>query len=146
MSVHAAYEELKGSSGREIWFRPPRYDARVLFPQSPPKVRLRSAVHKLQDISLGGVAVLCNQAADDIPDIGDVLPLTIQQMGFSIFESEARVLRREDTVFGSKLAFNFVDSFIEFEKLLSRNTQAHISARAENPAHDQLVSREYRLF
>ena len=141
-----AYEELKGASGKEVWFRPPRYDARVLFPQSPPKVRLRSAVHKLQDISLGGVAVLCSQSADDIPDIGDVLPLTIQQMGFSIFESEARVLRREDTVFGSKLAFNFVDSFIEFEKLLSRNTQAHISARAENPAHDQLVSREYRLF
>jgi len=141
-----AYEELKGSSGKEVWFRPPRYDARILFPQSPPKVRLRSAVHKLQNISLGGVAVMCGQSNENIPEIGEVLPLTIQQMGISIFESEARVCRREDTVFGSKLAFHFIDSFVEFEKLLSRNTQAHISARVEEAVHDHLVPREYRLF
>jgi hypothetical protein len=142
-----AYEELRGSVGKEVWFRPPRYDARVLFPQSPPKVRLRSGIHKLQDISLGGLAVLCNQSAEDVPEIGEVVPLTVQQLGFSIFESEARVCRREDTVFGSKLAFNFIDSFIEFDKLLSRNTQAHISARAENnAANDHLIPREYRLF
>ena len=146
MPVHA-YEELKGSSGREMWFRPPRYQARVLFPQSPPKVRLRSAVHKLQDISLGGVAVLCHQSAEDIPDVGDVLPLTIQQAGFSIFESEARVCRREDTAFGSKLAFTFVQNFIEFDKLLNRNTQAHISARAQSQqASNSLIPRDYRMF
>jgi len=146
MSV-LAYEELKGSSGKEVWFRPPRYEARKLFPQSPPKVRLRSSVHKLQDISLGGLAVMCNQAAEDIPQIGEVLPLTIQQLGFSIFESEARVCRREDTVFGSKLALHFIDSFIEFDKLLSRNTQAHISARNEhNTANDHLIPKDYRLF
>lgn len=142
-----AYEELKGSSGKEIWFRPPRYDARVLFPKSPPKVRLRSNVHKLQDISLGGIAVMCGQAAEDIPEIGEILPLTIQQAGFSIFEGDARVCRREDTVFGSKLALNFVHGFIEFDKLLNRNTQAHISARAENnAAANHLVSKEYRMF
>ena len=146
MSVHA-YEDLKGSSGREVWFRPPRYQARILFPQSPPKVRLRSAVHKLQDISLGGISVLCNQSAEDIPDVGDVLPLTIQQAGFSIFESDARVCRREDTVFGSKLAFNFVRNFIEFDKLLNRNTQAHISARAQtHQANNSLIPRDYRMF
>ena len=31
-------------------------------------------------------------------------------------------------MFGSKLAFNFVDRFVEFDKLLTRNTQAQIAA------------------
>jgi hypothetical protein len=92
-----AYEELKGSSGKDIWFRTPRYEARKLFPQSPPRVRMRSGTHQLQNISLGGVAVTCNQAADDIPDVGEIVPLKIQQSGFSIFESDAKVCRREDT-------------------------------------------------
>jgi extracellular factor (EF) 3-hydroxypalmitic acid methyl ester biosynthesis protein len=142
-----AYEELKGSSGKDIWFRTPRYEARKLFPQSPPRVRLRSGIHQLQNISLGGVAVSCNQTSDDIPQVGEIVPLRIQQSGFSIFESDARVCRREDTVFGATLAFNFVNSFIEFEKLLSRNAQAHIFARADsNTSNSNLVAKEYRLF
>jgi hypothetical protein len=108
---------------------------------------LRSQVHQLQNISLGGVTVVCNQTSDDIPDVDEVLPLTIQQSGYTIFESSARVCRREDTVFGSKLAFNFVNNFIEFDKLLSRNAQAHISARTDaHTAIAHLVSKDYKLF
>ena len=52
-----AYEELKGSSGREIWFRAPRYQARQLFPHLPPRVRVHSSLHKLHDLSIGGIGV-----------------------------------------------------------------------------------------
>lgn len=142
-----AYEELKGSTGKDIWFRPPRYEVRKLFPRSPPKVRLDSEIHQLHDISLGGAAVIYNQVAENIPEVGQTLPLTIQQSGFSIFECEAIVCRREDSVFGSKIALNFVDCFLNFEKFLSRNAQAHICARAENnTANGHLVAKEYRLF
>src|SRR5580765_2904690 len=112
-----AYEELKGSSGREIWFRAPRYEARKLFPHLPPKVKVRSSLHKLHDISLGGIAVVCGQTAEDVPEVGEVIPLTIQQAGYPIFECNARVCRRENTVFGSKVAFSFVNDFMEFDKL-----------------------------
>jgi hypothetical protein len=113
-----AYEELKGSSGREIWFRAPRYEARKLFPHLPPRVRVRTSLHKLHNISLGGIAVVCNQAAEDLPDVGEIVPLTIQQSSYAIFESNARVSRRENTVFGAKVAFNFVHGFVELDKLL----------------------------
>src|SRR5258708_39744790 len=119
-----AYEELKGSSGREIWFRAPRYEARKLFPHLPPRVGVRTSLHKLHDISLGGIAVVCNQTVEDIPDVGEVVPLTIQQSSYTIFESNARVSRRENTVFGSKGPFSFVNGFVEFHKLLSRNLHA----------------------
>src|SRR6266852_6119765 len=125
-----AYEELKGSSGREIWFRAPRYEARKLFPHLPPRVRVRASLHKLHDISLGGVAIVCGQTAEDVPDVGEVVPLSIQQSGYTIFESNARVCRRENTVFGSKVAFSFVNGFVEFEKLLSRNVQAQIALQS----------------
>jgi hypothetical protein len=143
-----AYEELKGSSGREIWFRAPRYEARKLFPHLPPRVRVRSSLHKLHDISLGGIAVVCNQAAEDVPDIGEVVPLSIQQAGHSIFESNARVSRREGTVFGSKVAFSFVNGFVEFDKLLSRNVQAQIAVQSAlfTGETSQLVPKEYRVF
>ena len=143
-----AYEELKGASGREVWFRAPRYEARKLFPHLPPRVRIRGSLHKLHDISLGGVAVVCSQMAEDIPEVGEIVPLAIQQSGYPIFESNARVCRRENTVFGSKLAFSFVNGFVEFDKLLSRNVQAQIALQSAlfTGETTQLVPKEYRIF
>lgn len=143
-----AYEELKGSTGRQIRFRAPRYDARRMFPSLAPRVRVRSTAFRLHDISLGGLAVLSKQSQDQLPEVGETVALSIQQSGLPIFESSARVCRAESTVFGSKIAFNFVDRFVEFDKLLTRNTQAQIAARAPAFAAEatQLVPQEYRAF
>jgi len=143
-----AYEELKGSTGRQIRFRPQRYDARQLFPSLAPRVRVRSNAYRLHDISLGGLAALSKQAHDDHLVAGDTVALSIQQSGLPIFESLARVCRTENTVFGSKVSFNFVDRFIEFDKLLTRNTQAQIAARSPLFVSEtsQLVPTEYRAF
>jgi extracellular factor (EF) 3-hydroxypalmitic acid methyl ester biosynthesis protein len=143
-----AYEELKGAGGREVWFRAPRYEARKLFPHLPPRVGVNASLHKLHDISLGGIAVVCNQSAEDIPEVGEVVPITLQQSGYTIFEVNARVCRRENTVFGSKLAFTFVNGFVEFEKLLSRNVQAQIALQSAlfSGEATQLVPRDYRVF
>ncbi len=143
-----AYEELRGSSGREVWFRPPRYEARKLFPHLLPRVRVGSTLYNLQNISLGGVAVIAQHGAEAALEVGEVVPLTIQQSGLSIFESEARVCRTETTVFGSKVAFNFLNSHVEFDQLLNRNAQAQIVRRSSllNGATAQLVSKDYRAF
>jgi extracellular factor (EF) 3-hydroxypalmitic acid methyl ester biosynthesis protein len=141
-----AYEELKGSTGRQIRFRPPRYDARRMFPNLAPRVRVRTNAYRLHDISLSGLAALSKQANDDLPEVGETVSLSIQQSGLPIFESSARVCRAESTVFGSKIAFNFLDRFVEFDKLLTRNTQALIAARAPAFESSQLVPHAYRAF
>lgn len=143
-----AYEELRGAAGREIRFRPPRYDARKLFPHLVPRVRVGPSIYNLQNISLGGVAATSHNGGDEVLRVGDVVPLTIQQSGLSIFESEARVCRTESTIFGAKVAFNFVGNFVEFETLLSRNAQAQIARQSLllNGETAQLVSKEYRAF
>ncbi|MEY4878830.1 MAG: hypothetical protein RJB62_298 [Pseudomonadota bacterium] len=142
-----AYEELKGSTGREIWFRPPRFSARELFPSRAPRVRVGTSVFQLHDISLGGLAAISKNSGDSPLEVGEVIPLTVQQCGLPIFEAQARVCRVENTHFGSKIAFAFVDAFVEFDKLLNRNVQAQIAAQPlllNSEAH-QLVPKEYRV-
>jgi extracellular factor (EF) 3-hydroxypalmitic acid methyl ester biosynthesis protein len=143
-----AYEELKGSAGRQIWFRAPRYEARKLFPHSPPRVRVRSSFHKLHDISLGGMTILCSQSAEEIPGVGETVPVALHQSGITIFEANAKVCRRENTVFGSKLALSFTSGFVEFDRLISRNVQAQIAQQSLAFAGEgaALVPREYRVF
>lgn len=143
-----AYEELRGSQGREVWFRPPRYEARKLFPHIQPRVRVGSNLYNLQNISLGGVAVLAQHGAESALEVGEVVPLTIQQSGLSIFESEARVCRTETTLFGAKVAFHFLNNHVEFDTLLNRNAQAQIARRSAllNGETAQLVSKDYRAF
>ena len=142
-----AYDELRGSEGRRVWYRPPRYEAQKLFPGRAPRVCFRSRSYILQNISLGGVAAVSKEAPEQIPEVGAVLPLQIQQGGLTIFESQARVCRAEQTVFGSRIALNFVDSFVDFDKLINRNAQAQIATRTWSYSQATTrVAAEYRAF
>ena len=68
-----AYEELQGSRGREIRYRPPRYQARALFPHRPPKLRIGASAYQIQNISIGGVAAIGKEAGNDDLSVGDTL-------------------------------------------------------------------------
>jgi extracellular factor (EF) 3-hydroxypalmitic acid methyl ester biosynthesis protein len=143
-----AYEELQGSRGRETRYRPPRYATRTLFPHIPPRLRIGAAAYQIQNISLGGIAAVAKETPDEDLRVGDTVRLTIQQSGLPIFESDAKVRWAEKTVFGSKVAFSFVDRFLEIEKLINRNLQAQIATRS-SPAGSQaaaLVPQDYRAF
>jgi SAM-dependent methyltransferase len=142
------YEELKGASGREMWFRPPRYDARKLFPVRAPRVRVKSSSYQLHDISLTGLSVIARHAHEDELHTGEIVPMAFQQAGLSIFESKARVRRTENTLFGAKVAFSLEDSYIDFPRLLSRNVQAQIAANGNSTGGDRsaLVPPAYRGF
>lgn len=142
-----AYDELKGASGRKMSYRPVRYDARRLFPTLPPRVKVRANAYQLHNISLGGLAAIARHTNEDMLEVGEIVPLSVQQSGQPIFESNARVCRTESTVFGSNVAFSFVDRFVEFDKLITHNTQAQMATQAAllGPGA-QLVPQEYRAF
>src|SRR5690348_7299041 len=116
-----AYEQLQGAGGRQRRYRAPRYDARRLFPNLVPRVRVRTATYRLHDISLGGLAALAKQTELDTLEPGEKVELSIQQSGIPIFETAANVCRLENTVFGSKVAFSFLDRPMDLGKLLTRN-------------------------
>jgi hypothetical protein len=141
-----AYEELKGASGRQIFFRPKRYEAADLFSGTPPKVVVKSATFRLSDISLTGICVNANQAVDVTIEVGEVLPIAVRQAGVAIFEGSAKVVRSERSVFGPKVALNLVDGVVDFHSLLRRNAQARISQQLAtlDPHAGGLVPAEYR--
>lgn len=142
-----AYEELKGSSGKEIWFRPTRFEARQLFPNNPPRVRVKSSSYQLHNISLTGIAVIAKHVEEELT-LGETVPIIFQQAGLSIFEGRAKLCRSETTAFGSKYAFSLVDSYVDFDRLLSRNVQAQIAANGSflTTERSALVPKEYRAF
>lgn len=141
-----SYEDLKGSSGRDAWYRPPRYDARQLFPVLAPRVKIKSASYQLHDISLGGISVLSKDSSDTDLQIGEVVPVTIHQGEFPIFQSEARVCRAESNFLGSKIAFNFLNGFVEFDKLINKNAEAQVTLKASlfSAEKCRLLPGEYR--
>jgi extracellular factor (EF) 3-hydroxypalmitic acid methyl ester biosynthesis protein len=141
-----AYEDLKGSSGRQIFFRPKRYEAAELFGGAPPKIWLKSGIFRLGDISLTGVSANANQSVEVSFEAGEVVPMLIKQSGMTIFEGRARVVRGERSVFGSKVALNLVDGVMDFHALLKRNAQARASQQltALEPHGGGLVPAEYR--
>ena len=141
-----AYEDLKGSSGRQIFFRPKRYDGAQLFAGAPPKVYLKSAVFRLGDISLTGICINANQSVEVVVEAGEVLPIIVKQAGVAILECKAKVVRSERSLFGSKVALNLVDGVIDFHSLLRRNAQARISQELAllEPQVGGLIAPEYR--
>jgi hypothetical protein len=141
-----AYDALKGSQGRRVWYRPPRYDAARLFPGRPPRLRLKSRSYMLQNISLGGVAAVSKEAAAP-PEPGETLPLEIEQGGLTIFAGKAQVCRSEQTVFGARVALKLVDATIDFDALLNRNAQAQIATHTWSYSQaTRHVATEYRAF
>lgn len=141
-----AYEELKGSSGRQIFFRPQRFAANELFQDTPPKVMLHGLEFRLANLSLTGASVNANQSVEvDFTD-GDILPIDIKQSGVSIMESRARVMRTERHPFGTRVALQFIDGTVDFNSLLSRNAQARISQQLRHfdPTQISIVPAEYR--
>ena len=141
-----AYEDLKGSSGRQIFFRPKRYDAAQLFAGVPPKILLKSAIFRLGDISLTGICVNANQSVEIVVEAGEMLPIVVKQAGVAILECKAKVVRSERSLFGSKVALNLVDGVVDFHSLLRRNAQARISQELAllDPQVDGLIASEYR--
>lgn len=141
-----AYEELKGSSGRQMYFRPKRFEAANLFFGTPPKVTINANAFRLGNISLTGLGASANQSVELDFGEADVVPITISQAGVEIFASRARVVRCERHVFGSRIALNLVDGSVDFNSLLRRNAHARISQQLTvlEPDTKSLVTAEYR--
>ncbi len=141
-----AYEELKGSSGRQIFFRPQRFAANELFPDTPPKVMLHGLEFRLSNLSLTGASVNANQTVEIDFTEGDIIPIDVKQAGLSIMESRARVVRSERHPFGTRVAIQFIDGTVDFNALLSRNAKARISQqlRLLDPTASMAVPADYR--
>ena len=142
-----AYEDLRGSSGRSAFFRPQRYGAMDIFPNPPPQVIFGDMSWRISDISLNGIAITSKNANEEHYDVGDLVPLAIEQQGVSLFKGRAIVKRIEPEGFGSKIALHFHESYIDIASLKKRDAHARLRAHFNNlkPSRHDLISRDYRV-
>jgi SAM-dependent methyltransferase len=142
-----SYEDLRGSTGRRAFFRPQRYDAAEIFPTPPPRVTLGDDVWRINDISLSGIAVTSKDAQDTEVSVGESLPISINQMGVSLFDGRATVMRIEPSGFGSKLALRFDENFVDVPALRKKDAQARLRGQFASlqPTSNDAVSKEYRV-
>jgi len=120
------YEELRGSSGRRAFFRPQRYDPIEIFPSPQPRVLLENKEWRICDISLSGIAVTSKDSQENHVAVGESLPLSIEQFGIPIFSGRATIKRVEPSGFGSKVALNFDDTFVDIPALRKKDAQARM--------------------
>ena len=141
------YEDLRGQTGRKAFFRPRRFAAMDLFPTPPPVVRLGDAPWKLHDLSLSGIAVTSRDIDEAPCGLGDAMPIVIDQGGTPIFAGIAQLRRSEPSGFGTKLALEFEDSFVDIPALRRKDEHARMRAqfsKLEPSATDEVVA-EYRM-
>jgi len=141
------YEELRGSSGRRAFFRPQRYDAAELFTTPQPRVLIENKEWRISDISLSGIAVTSKENKENGVVVGESLSLSIEQFGIPIFTGRATIKRIEPSGFGSKVALNFDDTFVDIPALRKKDAQARMRGHfaALQPTSLDAVPAEYRV-
>ena len=142
------YEELEGGEGREIFFRPHRYEAEQFEPLSL-WVQIAGSGHhadelSVLDISQGGVAL--KWASTGLPSRGDELILTVgfdEQLAY-VGRAVVSVVRREQPeLVGPELleeahvGLDLKDGLLKIDELLqTRDLKRQHSAQAPFGAHE----------
>lgn len=140
-----SYEELKGSEGRQIFFRAERFRSRDLFKMGAPSLTLNQVVYELDNVSLSGLAA---RVPRDHENVLQKQPVTIrlEVEGESLFESQGEVVRSEVTRGGTKLGISFRESSFNVREIVSNYKELMLrkSIATFAEADTQAVPMEYR--
>lgn len=143
-----AYEQLRGASGARITFRPPRHAAQALFREAAPRIRIDGApeLFRLQDVSISGMSMLAEYAREIDLSQGDSAQLELVQNGVAIFSGLGRVVRVDETAFGTRIAFGVDSQHIDIPGLVQQNFRALLTPFLNSVDSDsvRMVPAEYR--
>lgn len=142
-----SYEELKGATGRERFFRPTRHDAADLFSGEPPTLYFDDRAFELKDISGSGGGAAAPLAEDDaaIREVNRVGVLRLVQRGQEIFRAQARQARAEASASRVFCGFALEADRFDLAELRRRNAQAIARSMPDRPTAAPLPS-EYKSF
>ncbi len=108
-----SYEELKGSSGRRIFYRPERYPADRLFGRLPAVAEIGGSVHPLVDLSLSGISVAASPLEETPFRPGDDVPVRLRFGERTFFDGRGRVCRVELDSLRPKVAIHLTQGVVD---------------------------------
>ena len=103
------YEELRGSEGRQIFFRAHRYEPRELFKRALPDLILNQMAYRLENISMTGLAVMTPRSEGNLYLAQQAVNVQLKLDDHVLFSGKGRVVRSEDTRRGVKLGISLRD-------------------------------------
>lgn len=108
-----SYEELKGSNGRRIFYRPERYPVDRLFGRLPALAEVGDSVHPLLDVSLSGISVGTSPMDEPPFRPGDELPVRLRFGDRTFYDGRGRVCRMDLQSLRPKVAIHLTQGFVD---------------------------------
>jgi extracellular factor (EF) 3-hydroxypalmitic acid methyl ester biosynthesis protein len=140
-----SYEELSGSRGRTVFYRPERYRARDVFKGVAPTLALEQVNHTLDDISLSGLGAFLVAGSNEICAVGESVSVELEVMGIPLFEGKGQVARVDPTPFGAKIGLRLVDQCFDIPRLVAKSEEVLVArALDEGAMAEGRVSPDYR--
>jgi extracellular factor (EF) 3-hydroxypalmitic acid methyl ester biosynthesis protein len=122
-----SYEELGGSGGRTVFYRPERYRAREVFKGVTPTLTLEHVSHTLNDISLSGLGAFLTAGSNEICAVGESVSVELEVMGVPLFEGAGQVARVDPTPFGAKIGLRLVNQSFDIPRLVAKSEEVLVA-------------------
>jgi extracellular factor (EF) 3-hydroxypalmitic acid methyl ester biosynthesis protein len=140
-----SYEELAGSRGRTVFYRPERYRAREVFKGVTPTLALERVNHTLDDISLSGLGAFLAPGSNEICAVGESVSVELEVKGIPLFEGAGQVARVDPTPFGVKVGLRLVNQCFDIPRLVAKSEEVLVAhALDEGVATEERVAPDYR--
>ena len=139
-----SYEELVGSLGRGIFFRPERRRASELLSRdSQPRVVVDGVPQGLFDISMNGLSVTSEDS--NRWSVGDEVDLRLMLHGRDVYEGRARVARKSELPHGARLGLGLTEGFLDLPEMLRQDEEGRLQRElSDGPlSHIDRVPRGY---
>lgn len=145
-----SYEELMGSLGKSVYFRPERRRVRELLSRdAEPELLLGDKKFPLFDVSLTGLSISVGEKERELFPAGADLNITVTLHGDPLFSGKARVARHEPGHRSLRVGLALVDGgILDIPEFLRRDEENRLATELRNGA-DSLraqVPSEYQYF
>jgi hypothetical protein len=140
------YEQLIGATGRRIFYRAERFNAKALFSGLLPATEIGEVPHRLANVSISGLAAI-NRADSSHLTVGREVPIDLRINNTPLHQGMGRIVRAEPTFAGTKVAVNFVDGYLDIPALMSRHREQSLRHRLNGELFpsDEMLDPGYRL-
>lgn len=143
----STYEKLEGGHAKEIRYRPERQSVKDIFPAKAPQVFINGIPHRLDNISLTGLAV---RGDETLKNVNNTVVLVSLRVGDTdIFAGEMLLIWFAATPQGYKAGLLLRGKIFDIAELQQLTATAHFSQRLTILANEEnntsLVPEEFKI-
>jgi len=142
-----SYEELRGSEGRQIFFRAHRYEPRDLFKRALPELVLNQMAYRLENLSMTGLAVTAPKGEGNLYLAQQAVNVQLKLDDQVLFSGKGQVVRTAETRRGVQLGISLRDRSFNIPEVVASYEELQVRKDLEGlgQASTDLVPEAYRV-